>query len=80
MITIIMITIVKIHDYNDDNSNDNNNDNNWEVKQDQEVCHGLETHHPERRDILVELLNATHLLLWDKIRDQVIVSTTTGGG
>ena len=60
----IMITIVITHNYNDDMSNDNNNDNNWEVEQDQEVGHGLEAHHPERRDILVELLNATHLLLW----------------
>ena len=48
-------------------SNDNNNDNNWEVEQDQEVGHGLEAHHPERRDVLVELLNATHLLLWERL-------------
>ena len=38
-----------------------------EVEQDQEVCHGLEAHHPERRDVLVELLNATHLLLWERL-------------
>ena len=68
-----------IYKYNDDSSTDNNNGNNWEVEQDQEVCHGLEAHHPERRDVLVELLNATHLLLWDKIWGLVIFSTTTGG-
>ena len=75
---IIMMTIVFNNNNNDNkyNKNDkiNNNDNHdddddidWDFEQDQEVGHGLEAHHPERRDVLVELLNATHLLLWDRI-------------
>ena len=47
--------------------NNDDKDIDWEVEQDQEVCHGLEAHHPERRDVLVELLNATHLLLWERL-------------
>ena len=53
-----------------DNNNENSNDDNdidWDVGQDQEVCHGLEAHHPKGRDVLVELLNATHLLLWERL-------------
>ena len=66
--SIIMIAMVIIYNYNDADNNDNNNDNNDNIiEQDQKVGHGLEAHHPERRDVLVELLNATHLLLWDKI-------------
>ena len=47
-------------------SNDDK-DIDWEVEEDQEVCHGLEAHHPKGRDVLVELLNATHLLLWERL-------------
>ena len=67
--SIIMITMVIVYNYNDadNNDNDNNNDNNDNIiEQDQEVGHGLKAHHPERRDVLVELLNATHLLLWER--------------
>ena len=59
-IIVMMITMAII-------INNDDNDIDWEVEQDQEVCHGLEAHHPKGRDVLVELLNATHLLLWERL-------------
>ena len=59
-IIVMMITMAII-------INNDDKDIDWEVEQDQEVCHRLEAHHPKGRDVLVELLNATHLLLWERL-------------